>query len=153
MHKDDILKMDARAAAFGSLMGVSNRLEVLGNHFLVGITSKQWFVTICLLMFYKEPPTLSELSKTVGSSRQNVKQLVLKLVEKGLLTLEKSPDDARALKVWYTPELIRFSEDYEERSGLLITELFSDFSKEELDLFLKSLLKFSDKIDTMLGES
>lgn len=153
MHKDDILKMDERAAVFGSLMGVSNRLEVLGNHFLGEITAKQWFVTVCLMMFYKAPPTLTELSKTVGSSRQNVKQLVLKLVEKGFLTLTKSPDDARALKVWYTPELVRFSEDYDERSRLLLTELFSGFSREELALFLKGLLKFSDKIDTMLGEN
>jgi Transcriptional regulators len=82
----------------------SNKFQVIGDQYLgrEGITTKQWFLTAMISQFGDKAPTLSEVGELMGSSRQNVKQLALKLEEKGFLTIEKDEQDSRALRLRLT---------------------------------------------------
>lgn len=79
---------------FGSLLAMGNRLQAAGDRFYDEITTKQWFV-LAVLENFSAPPTLGELARGVGSSHQNVKQLVLKLQQKGYVALAQDGRDAR----------------------------------------------------------
>ena len=79
---------------FGALLAMGNRLQAAGDRFYDEITTKQWFV-LAVLETFSAPPTLGELARGVGSSHQNVKQLVLKLQQKGYVALAQDGREAR----------------------------------------------------------
>ena len=107
--------LDKQKFIFGSLFLVANRLQVIGDNYLGkdGITTKQWFLSAIISQF-KKPPTLREVAEIMGSSRQNVKQLALKLCEKEFLTIEKDEQDARALRLKLTEKSRLFWEKREK---------------------------------------
>lgn len=127
----------------------SNRLETIGNEFLGELTTKQWFFLAVLFTFFSEPPTLTELSAFVGSSRQNVKQLALKLQEKGFVKLQRDEQDARILRVLKTRRSIDYGEDFQEKGDRFIELLFNGFSQDELNKFAFCVDKMIERITEM----
>jgi DNA-binding MarR family transcriptional regulator len=55
-----------------------------------GITTKQWFLSETINSLFDAHPTLTEVGNAMGSSHQNVKQVAMKLQEKGCLSLKKT---------------------------------------------------------------
>ena len=103
---------------FGSLLARGNRLQAAGDRFYDEITTKQWFV-LAVLENFSAPPTLGELARGVGSSHQNVKQLVLKLQQKGYVALAQDGRGARQqefMRALYTG--IR-ADEAEQAAGVL----------------------------------
>jgi MarR family transcriptional regulator, transcriptional regulator for hemolysin len=82
----------------GSLFLLANKLQIKGDKFLSedNITLRQWLLTVMILQFKDQHPTLGEVAKLMGTSHQNVKQLANKLKERGFLEIEKDKEDARA---------------------------------------------------------
>ena len=65
----------------GLLSAFENRFQAMADSTMQEISWKQFFAIICINKC-TEPPTLKELSYILGSSHQNVKQILLKLVSK-----------------------------------------------------------------------
>lgn len=146
--------MDKQKFIFGSLFLIANKLQVIGDKYLgkAGITTKQWFLTVMISQFRETPPTLSEVAELMGSSRQNVKQLALKLEEKEYLKIEKDERDARALRLKLTEKSRVFWEGRQDQDDRFIKDLFADFSSEEIDKVCSSFNKLFDKIEK-IGKS
>ena len=136
---------------FGSLFLLANKLQVIGDEYLGrdGMTTKQWFLTAMISQFGNNPPTLSEVAKLIGSSRQNVKQLALKLEEKDFLILEKDNEDARALRLRLTEKCRTFWENREGQDDRFVKDLFKDFSEEEINTVYNSFNKLFEKIENL----
>ena len=118
--------LDARYLAFGLLFTASNRLETVGDHYLGELTAKQWYLLLVLTTFFDRPPTLTQLAGQMGSSRQNVKQLALKLAAKGFVELVDDPRDRRALRVRPTPRLAAYQQRRQAQDAAFIDRLFAD---------------------------
>ncbi|MCX8130879.1 MAG: MarR family transcriptional regulator [Clostridia bacterium] len=133
---------------FGSLFLIANKLQVIGDHYLGkdDISTKQWFLTIMISQFGENPPTLSEVSALMGSSRQNVKQLALKLEEKGFLKIEKDEQDARALRLVMTEKSRVFWEERKHQDYMFVSNLFKDLNEDEINVMCNSFKKLFDKI-------
>ncbi|MGE5630724.1 MAG: MarR family winged helix-turn-helix transcriptional regulator [Caulobacteraceae bacterium] len=146
--------IDKQKFIFGSLFLIANKLQVIGDKYLgkAGITTKQWFLTVMISQFRETPPTLSEVAELMGSSRQNVKQLALKLEEKEYLKIEKDERDARALRLKLTEKSRVFWEGRQDQDDRFIKDLFADFSSEEIDKVCSSFNKLFDKIEK-IGKS
>ncbi|MGL4108926.1 MarR family winged helix-turn-helix transcriptional regulator [Clostridium sp. LP20] len=130
---------------FGGIFVFSNRLQIIGDSFLGEITTKQWLLLIGISEFFKdEAPTLSQVGEIIGSSRQNVKQLALKLEEKGFIKIEK---DKRALRLHLTDKLQSYSENRGDRDLEFLNNVFSGVSKEDLIIIFKGMNKFNDNIN------
>lgn len=140
---------DKQKYIFGSIFLLANRLQVLGDQYLGrdDITTKQWFLNAMIAQFGDTPPTLSEVAELMGSSRQNVKQLALKLEEKGFLEIRKDELDARALRLKLTEKSRLFWEKREKQDDEYIEDLFMGFSPEEIDVVYRCFGKLFDKID------
>ena len=126
--------MDDRKYLFGSIFILSNRMDTLlqreFNRF--DITTKQWFLSVIIDNLFDNPPTMKEAAKEMGSSHQNVKQVALKLQEKGLLVLEKDEKDARVTRLKLTEYSCNLLKQLKEE-GLVFTQaLFKDIDKAEL---------------------
>ena len=67
----------------GLLSAFENRFQAMADNNMKEISWKQFFAIVCINRC-KEAPTLKELSDIMGSSHQNVKQILNKLESKGL---------------------------------------------------------------------
>ena len=59
----------------GLISAFQNRYQAKADQFFEEISWKQFFAIICINLF-KDSPTLKELSEIMGSSHQNVKQIL-----------------------------------------------------------------------------
>lgn len=80
-HKErnnvDFKNMESGPFLLGLLSAFENRYQAKADSFFKEITWKQFFAIICIQMC-KENPTINELSDIMGSSHQNVKQILNK---------------------------------------------------------------------------
>ncbi len=143
--------IDKQKFIFGSIFLLANKFQVIGDQYLgrEGITTKQWFLTAMISQFGDKAPTLSEVGELMGSSRQNVKQLALKLEEKGFLTIEKDEQDSRALRLRLTEKSRAFWKNREEKDNEFIINLFNNLNQEEIDILFKSVNKLGENIDNI----
>lgn len=140
---------------FGSIFLAANRLQVLGDQYLGSddLTTKQWFLNVMIAQFKEKAPTLSEVAELVGNSRQNVKQLALKLEEKGFLVIEKDEKDARALRLKLTEKSREFWEKRQKQDDEYIERLFEGLTQEELLNMCKGFGKLIKKIEKLDQEN
>lgn len=140
---------DDRYIIFALIFLLSNRLQTIGDSFFNEVSTKQWFVLVVLDVMKDYPPTLNELSQAVGSSHQNVKQLVLKLEQKGYVELYKDEEDARRLRIKPTPKSAEFNQAYHKKNNLFVQQLFSSFNETELSVTKKVMSALGDTLDRM----
>ena len=105
------------------------------------LTTKQWFLLAFLTTFFEQPPTLGALAAQMGSSHQNVKQLALRLQQKGFISLYQDEKDARALRVKATQKLQAYDQETNERNTLFIGRLFDGFDAQQSTCLLENLLQ------------
>lgn len=135
--------LDKQKFIFGSIFLIANKLQVLGDQYLGkdDMTTKQWLLTAVISQFRDNSPSLSEVAELMGSSRQNVKQLALKLEEKEFLRIEKDEKDARTLRLKLTEKSQAFWDNRKEKDESFITELFRNLSEDETFLVLQGFEK------------
>ena len=136
---------------FGSVFVVANRMDTLLQRELnrFDITTKQWFLTVIIDNMFDKPPTMKEVAKEMGSSHQNVKQVALKLEQKGLMILEKDKRDARATRLKLTEDSYDFWEKIREEGTAFTQTLFKDIDKEELEVARRVMQKMLLNINEM----
>ncbi|MDL2224730.1 MarR family transcriptional regulator [Eubacteriales bacterium OttesenSCG-928-M02] len=139
-------RMDRRYAVFGQLFQINNRLQAIANRYLGEITVKQWFFLACLSSLFPTPPSLTELGEAMGCSRQNVKQLALKLAEKGLIQLLPDERDRRTLRVHMTAQMTAYGAESVAWQEAFISRLFSALDKRELDGTFTALIKLENAL-------
>lgn len=130
----------------GAISLISNELNNLGGA-LKGITFKQWFLLLMMSKMDRGQKSVNEIAEFAGSSRQNVKKMLTGLKDKGFVTVEKSKSDGRALSVELTEKAYRLFFETESVVASETRALFSDFSEQELDLFIMLLKKLLDGVE------
>ncbi len=128
---------------FGSVFLTAQRWQNQGDKYLApdNLTTKQWLLLAVISDLFPTPPTLSEAAKAIGSSRQNIKQIALKLQNHGFLRIEHDPKDNRTLRLVVTSKSKRFWADRTEKDTQYILELFASFSDEEVEAFFNIMQK------------
>ncbi|MDW7675780.1 MAG: winged helix DNA-binding protein, partial [Bacillota bacterium] len=97
--------------------------------------------------FFNEPPTLTEVAQAMGSSHQNVKQIALKLHQKGFLEMVKDEKDRRATRLRLTEKCYAFWQNRENEDLRFFNMLYEDFSETELNGLYDGLNKLLKKIE------
>lgn len=136
---------------FGSLFVLANRVDTLLDRALkkFNVSSKQWFLSICVASLFDHDPSLKELAKESGSSHQNVKQVALKLQDKNLLELYKDPKDARTTRVKLSEYSNEFWKLSDQDSNEFMNQLFKDISNDELESVRKVFTKLNNNLSEM----
>ncbi len=140
---------------FGSVQIVANKMNTLLERELkeYDITSKQWFLTVVIENSFDKPPTIKEAAKAMGSSHQNVKQVALKLEQKGLVSLEKDKRDARVTRIRLTEQSYKFSESMQAKAVIFTGNLFFGIDEDEMSKARTVLYKMMTNLAQMeLGE-
>lgn len=140
-----------REFIFGTLFVVANKLDTLLERELdqYGMTAKQWFLSIALDTLFDEPPTIKEVARSMGSSHQNVKQVALKLEQKGLLLMEKDPKDGRATRLKLTEQSQAFWEKMQKKGFEFREAVFKDLEREELTVTRRALQRVWSNLEKL----
>jgi DNA-binding MarR family transcriptional regulator len=122
------------AMIFGLLMMISNKMSTLLEREFkeFDVTTKLWFLAETLHSLFDSPPTLKEAANAMGSSHQNVKQVAMKLQEKGLLLLQKDKKDARITRLRMTERGYVFLNQMEPKGSVFRENLFHGMHTEDI---------------------
>ncbi|HEX3023487.1 MAG TPA: MarR family transcriptional regulator [Lachnospiraceae bacterium] len=144
-----LMEYDDEHILFGILFVLGNRLQVIGDTFYEEITTKQWLVLIILEVMEEQPPTLNELADAMGSSHQNVKQLVLKLESKGYVEMLSDEHDRRKTRIKMSESCHKVFEKYKPMEMEFMERLYEGVDKEDLKGAVRTLLQLEENMINM----
>ncbi len=127
----DLSHIEDRYYLFGMLAAIANRMQTVGDKVFEEVTWKQWFALLGASVLQPDP-SVSQVAGFIGTSHQNVKQLLLRLQSVGLVSLEKDKNDLRRTLVRRTPATEAFEQKYRESSALFMDSLFQGIPTEAL---------------------
>lgn len=152
MNASDVLQtMDHKHALFGLFFAFHNRLQAVGDSFYEEITCKQFFLMACMNLYQDEAPTANELAKTMGCSRQNVKEILNSLEKKQLIRLESDSKDKRKRRVYLTEQACLMSDKYREKETNFMKYLYEGISEKDVVAVYKTISKIEDNLKKMEG--
>lgn len=148
-------ELDDRSYVFGALFSTANTLQVLMDRELApyGITAKQWYLCAVVETFFESPPTLKAVASLMGNSHQNVKQVALKLQEKGLMSLRGDEKDGRATRLHLSERSPEFWDSLGDRREAFVSALFNGLSPAEIGIFRKALTQVIENLETLKGDT
>lgn len=129
----------------GLLSAFENRFQAIADNTMKEISWKQFFSVICINLC-KTPPTVKELAEIMGSSHQNVKQILLKLEKKGFVTLTVDENDKRKQRIEITDYCREFCEKNDEMSMALMKKMFEGVSEEQLQVTIQTIIQIEDNL-------
>lgn len=129
----------------GLLSAFENRFQAIADNTMKEISWKQFFSVICINLC-KTPPTVKELAEIMGSSHQNVKQILLKPEKKGFVTLTVDENDKRKQRIELTDYCREFCEKNDEMSMALMKKMFEGVSEEQLQVTIQTIIQIEDNL-------
>jgi len=152
-HKNvDFSGIETSYFLLGLLSAFDNRFQAVADKLIEEISWKQFFAIICINLC-KEKPTIKELAEIMGSSHQNVKQILLKLEKKGFVKISVDHKDKRKQRMEITEKCIRFCKDNDEKSTQAMKAMFKGISEEQLSITIKTIMQMEDNLKLIEGDN
>ncbi|MBR5386137.1 MAG: MarR family transcriptional regulator [Clostridiales bacterium] len=151
MNNVEFGNMPPQAFLLGLLSAFDNRYQAAADAFFKEITWKQFFAVICINLC-KEPPTLNELSDVMGSSHQNVKQILLKLEKKGFVEFVADEKDRRKQRIYVTDACRDFLEKNDnngQQSQYIIGRIFDGVDEASLNATIQTVMKMERNLSAL----
>lgn len=126
---------------FGSILLLSNKMQIWGDALLNDLTLKQWFLLMLISKMNMQNPTIIEIAEFTGTSRQNVKKMLQHLEAKEYVCIAKSKTDGRASSVTLCKKTFDYFTDNEQKATKEVNQLFSEISEDDLDATNRTLNK------------
>ncbi len=142
-------QMPPQAFLLGLLSAFDNRYQAAADRYFKEITWKQFFAIICINLC-KEAPTLNDLSEVMGSSHQNVKQILLKLERKGFVSMMTDEKDKRKQRYFVTDkcrEFLEYNDNQSMTSAQIIGQIFEGVDENSLEITIKTIMKMERNLE------
>ena len=143
ISKVEFGQMPPQAFLLGLLSVFDNRYQAAADKYFKEVTWKQFFAIICINMC-KDAPTLNDLSEVMGSSHQNVKQILLKLESKGFVSMLTDKKDKRKQRFVITEKCKKFLEENDNQnrnSEKIIMSIFEGIDEISLKTTIETIIK------------
>lgn len=144
-EKVDFTGIELSYFLIGLLSAFENRFQAVADNAMKEISWKQFFAIICINMC-KSSPTVKELAEIMGSSHQNVKQILLKLEKKGFVRITVDEKDKRKQRIELTEYCREFCEKNDEMSMNTMRKLFAGVSEEQLQVTIQTIIQIEDNL-------
>ena len=141
----DFTGIESSYFLLGLLSAFDNRFQAIADKSMKEISWKQFFAIICIDLC-KEKPTLKELAEIMGSSHQNVKQILLKLEKKGFVNIVTDERDKRKQRIELTRYCMDFCQKNGEVSTQIIGRMFHGISEEQLQATIQTIIQIEDNM-------
>ena len=129
---------------------IGHRLQYLGDRELKkdGLTTKQALAIIAIEKMFSYPPSISDVTDVLSTSRQNVKQIINQLVKKGFLTINQDEKDRRVLRIQSTEKNQQYWDKRADDHVKFIQSVLDGLTDQEvrtLDQLINKLLNHIEK--------
>lgn len=131
-------EMPPQSFLLGLLSAFDNRYQACADSFFKEITWKQFFAIICINLC-KESPTINELADIMGSSHQNVKQILNKLESKNFVQMVPDQKDKRKQRIIVTDRCRAFCEENDAQSHKMVAQIFENIGEEQLLITIQTI--------------
>ena len=146
--KLDFTGIDAPYFLIGLLSAFENRFQAVADNAIKEISWKQFFAIICISMC-KDKPTVKELADIMGSSHQNVKQILLKLEKKGFVQITVDESDKRKQRISLTDYCNDFCNQNNNVAASTMSRLFEGISEEQLKVTIGTIIQIENNLKEM----
>ncbi len=147
-----MLNKEYQQFIFGCIFLLSNKLQLLGDKITEELTVKQWFLLNMIKKMDNKTPNLVEIANVVGTSRQNISKMISILEKKGMIVLQPSKTDQRAVYVTLTQKCLDYFALKENEGNKLLDKLFSDITQSETEAVATILGHMLQNAETALME-
>ncbi|MNJ27860.1 transcriptional repressor MprA [compost metagenome] len=144
-----MIDMEKQAYIFGGILTLANRLQALGDKLDENMTLKQWLFIAVISKLEQPAPTISEVAKVTGHSRQNVKKMAALLEKQGFVALTKDERDARIVRIHLTPKCIAYFQNRSGKEERFMSSLFNAFDHKLTDGLYEGMMKLADNVNRM----
>lgn len=145
---------NAKYILFGGTFVLANKLQLIGDNNVKGLTTKQWFLLANLIDLSKEEPvTLSKLAYEMDSSRQNVARMLESMEKEGHVIVNQSKVDKRSRIVGVTSLGLETARESEVSSQSFLRGVFNGIKEEDLEIASKVILKMIGNLELLKGNS
>lgn len=144
-EKVDFSGIESSYFLLGLLSAFDNRFQAVADKAMQEISWKQFFAIICINLC-KEKPTIKELAEIMGSSHQNVKQILLKLEKKGFVNIHADIEDKRKQRVELTKYCLEFCQKNDEMSSQIMKKMFDGVSEEQLRVTIQTIIQIENNL-------
>lgn len=139
--------MQKKRLIYSELFILQNKIQTKFDKILGDITSKQ-FIILVIVNSFPCPPSLSEVARHAGCSRQNVKKVVAVLEKKGYITL-MSEKETRAVRIVLEKKFYDFYEIFMQKSETGLKDLFDGMNEKEIDALFTNLHIVEENVDKL----
>lgn len=146
--KVDFTGMESSYFLIGLLSAFENRFQAVADSAIKEISWKQFFAIICI-SFCPDSPTVKELAEIMGSSHQNVKQILLKLEKKGFVNIVADEKDKRKQRIVLTEYCREFCAKNDKMSADVMKKMFAGVSEEQLQATIQTIIQIEDNLKTV----
>lgn len=143
--KVDFTGIELSYFLLGLLSAFENRFQAVADATMKEISWKQFFAIVCINMC-KEKPTVKELAEIMGSSHQNVKQILLKLEKKGFVAITADERDKRKQRIELTDYCRSFCERNDELTREIMEKMFEGVSESQLQTTIQTIIQIEDNL-------
>lgn len=143
--KVDFTGIELSYFLLGLLSAFENRFQAVADSTMKEVSWKQFFAVICVNMC-KEKPTVKELAEIMGSSHQNVKQILLKLEKKGFVHITVDESDKRKQRIELTDYCREFCAENDEMTVNIMRKMFDGVSEEQLQVTIKTIIQIENNL-------
>ena len=142
----DFQEIESPFFLLGLISAFENRYQAKADNFFEEISWKQFFAIICINLC-KERPTIKELAEIMGSSHQNVKQILNKLEDKVYVKTVLDEQDKRKQRIILTDKTIEFCEKHDEGSKMVVKKIFEGIDEKDIGIVIKTLLQMEKNLE------
>lgn len=143
--KVDFTGINSSYFLLGLLSAFENRFQAVADSAMKEISWKQFFAVICINLC-KDKPTVKELAEIMGSSHQNVKQILLKLEKKGFVHITVDESDKRKQRIELTDYCREFCAENDEMTVNIMRKMFDGVSEEQLQVTIKTIIQIENNL-------
>lgn len=144
-NKVDFTGIESSYFLLGLLSAFENRFQAIADSTMKEISWKQFFAIICIDIC-KEKPTVKELAEIIGSSHQNVKQILLKLEKKGFVSITADESDKRKQRIELTDYCRDFCKANNDMTTKIMRKMFEGVTAEQLKITVQTIIQIGDNL-------
>lgn len=126
---------------YATLFSLTNKIQIKGDTYIDGLTSRQMMAMVAIIHLPEEETTLNNIAKKLGTTKQNVKQLIMIIQQKGFVVMMPSVHDKRSINIKITESGKNIIMSCGEQSLKFFTDVFQHFTTEEMEILWVLLKK------------
>lgn len=133
---------------YATLFSVYNKIQTESAKRFTTLSSRQYMTILAILHLPENERTMNNVAKKLGTTKQNIRQLITALEKKRFVEIKASDTNRRAANLQVTTAGMSEMLKAGETGILLLADIFNEFSKtemQELWHLLKKMYRFDGK--------